>query len=205
MQGGGHGGGGGGDHNDGSDASSPNDDYDGAEEEEAPIDIVKDKGEDIAMGSTSICWVDAATMMDAPPPLHVRCPLPLRVSPLQQDDITSGAKNAAASAGYHCSQSWHHCSRHSQQWRRDKYHGRCCLLAELHQYRQGQQQRQQQSMSMTPICLSSLDNNVLARQLSVVLNPLESSLQHPCCWNLGGGQSEAADYANGNNNNRRRT
>ncbi len=51
IQGGGHGGGRD-DHNDGSDASSPNNDDNGAEEEEATINIVEDKGEDFAMGST---------------------------------------------------------------------------------------------------------------------------------------------------------
>ena len=37
-------------------------------------------------------------MMDAPPSLLVCFPLPLLGLPLQQDDRTAGAKNAAASA-----------------------------------------------------------------------------------------------------------
>ncbi len=77
IQGGGRRGGGGDDHNNGSDALSPNDNDDGAEEEEAAVNIVEDKGVDFAMGSTSICWDNAATMMDAPPPLLALHPLPL--------------------------------------------------------------------------------------------------------------------------------
>ncbi len=50
------------------------------------------------MGSMSIHRDNAATMMDAPPPLLARRPLPLRGLPLQRDDRTAGAKNAAASA-----------------------------------------------------------------------------------------------------------
>jgi hypothetical protein len=64
-------GGGGDDHDVGSKALSPNDDDDGAEEEEAAINIVEDKGEGFATGSTSICQDDAATMTDALPPLIV--------------------------------------------------------------------------------------------------------------------------------------
>jgi hypothetical protein len=70
----------------------------GGEEEEAAVDIVEDKGEDFATGPTSICWDDTATMMDAPPPLLTRCPLPLLGLPLRQDDRTAGAKNVVASA-----------------------------------------------------------------------------------------------------------
>ena len=77
---------------------SLNDDNDGAEEEEANVNIVEDKGEDFATGPTLIRRDDAATMMDAPPPLLARRPLPLLGSPLRQDDRTAGAKNAAASA-----------------------------------------------------------------------------------------------------------
>jgi hypothetical protein len=97
MQGGGHGGRGD-DHNNGSDALSPNNDDDGVEEEEAAVNVVKDKGEDFATGLTLIRQDNAATMMDAPPPLLARCPLPLWGSPLQRDDRTAGVKNAAASA-----------------------------------------------------------------------------------------------------------
>ena len=50
------------------------------------------------MGPTSIRRDDAATMMDAPPPLIARRPLSLWGTPLQRDDRTAGAKNAAASA-----------------------------------------------------------------------------------------------------------
>jgi hypothetical protein len=89
---------GGDDHNDGSNASSPNDDNDRAEEEEATVNIVKDKGEDFAMGPTLISRDDVATMTDAPPPLIARCPLPLLGLPLRRDDRTAGSKNAVASA-----------------------------------------------------------------------------------------------------------
>ena len=75
-----------------------NNDNDKAEEEEAAIDIVEDKGEDFATGPTLICRDDAATMMDVPPSLLVRHPLPLLGSPLRRDDRTAGVKNAAASA-----------------------------------------------------------------------------------------------------------
>ncbi len=75
-----------------------NNDNDKAEEEEATVDIVKDKGEDFATGPTLIRWDDAATMMDTPPPLLARRPLPLLGSPLRRDDRTAGVKNAAASA-----------------------------------------------------------------------------------------------------------
>ncbi len=98
MQGGGGARRGGADHDDGSDASSPNDDNNRAEEEEATVDIVEVKGEEFAMGPTSIRWDDAAMMMDAPPPLLVRRPLPLLGLPLRWDDRMAGAKNAAASA-----------------------------------------------------------------------------------------------------------
>ena len=55
------------DHNDGSNALSPNNDNNGADKEEAAVNIVEDEGEDSMTGSTSICRDDAATMMDAPP------------------------------------------------------------------------------------------------------------------------------------------
>jgi hypothetical protein len=87
-----------GDHDNGSNASSPNDDYNGAEEEEAAIDIVKDKGEDFATGPTSSHQDNAATLMDSPPPLLMHSPLPLRGLPHQQDNRTAGTKNAATSA-----------------------------------------------------------------------------------------------------------
>jgi hypothetical protein len=77
---------------------SPNDGEDQAEEEEATVNIVKGKGEDFAMGLTLIHGDNAATMMDIPPPLLACIPLPLRGSPLQRDNRTAGAKNAAASA-----------------------------------------------------------------------------------------------------------
>ncbi len=78
--------------------SSPNDDDDRAEEEEAAVNIVKDKGEDFAMGPTLIRQDDAAMMMDAPPSLLAHRPLPLLGSLLRRDNRTAGAKNAAASA-----------------------------------------------------------------------------------------------------------
>ncbi len=73
---------GGGDHDDGRDASSPNNNNDGAEEEEAAVNIVKDKGEDFVMGLTLSPQDDAAMMMDAPPLLLARRPLPLQGLPL---------------------------------------------------------------------------------------------------------------------------
>ncbi len=90
--------GGGGEQDDRSNPSFPNNNDNEAEEEEAAVDIVIDEGEDFAMGRMSIHWDDAAMMMDTPPPLLTRCPLPLRGLPLQQDDRTAGTKNAAASA-----------------------------------------------------------------------------------------------------------
>jgi hypothetical protein len=60
------------DHNNGSNVSPPNDDNDGAEEEEATVNIAKDKGEDFAMGSMPTRWDNTATMMDAPPCHHLR-------------------------------------------------------------------------------------------------------------------------------------
>jgi hypothetical protein len=166
------------------------------------VDIVEDKGEDFATGSTSILRDHATTMMDAPPPLLARRPLPLRGSTLQRDDRTAGAKNAAASAGYHCGQSWHRRSRHGQQWRRDKRHGSRRLAAESHRRRRRQRQR---SMSMTPVCSSSSDNVVSARRLSVVSNPLELLSRHPRLWDLGGWRREAMGYDEDDNNDRRRT
>ncbi len=91
MQGGGHRGGGD-DHDDGSDASSPNDNDNGAEEEKAAVNIVKDKVKKFPMGLTLICWDNATTMMDAPPPLLVHSPLSLLGLPFQQNDRTAGAK-----------------------------------------------------------------------------------------------------------------
>jgi hypothetical protein len=86
------------DHDNGSDKSSPNNDDNVYEEKEATVNIVKEKGEDFATRSTLIRQDDAATMMDASPPLLGLRPLPLRGSPLQRDNRTAGAKNAAASA-----------------------------------------------------------------------------------------------------------
>ncbi len=85
------------DHDDGRDASSPNDEDDGAEEEEAAVNTVKDKGIDFATGPTSIPQDNAATMIDVLPPLLVHHPLPLWGLPLQWDNRMEGAKNAAAS------------------------------------------------------------------------------------------------------------
>ncbi len=145
-------------------------------------------------------------MMDAPPPLIARRPLPLRGSPIQRDDRTAGAKNAVASAGYHCGQSLHRRSRHGQQWLRDKRHGRRCLAADSHRHRRRRRRRRgQRSMLMTPVCSSSSDNNVSARRLSVVSNPLESSSRHPRRWDLGRWRREAAGYDDDDNNDRRRT
>jgi hypothetical protein len=59
-------------------------------------------------------------------------------------------------------------------------------------------------MLMVPICLSSLDNDVSARQLLVVSNPLESLSWHPCRWDFGGWQKEAVGYNDNNKDNRRR-
>jgi hypothetical protein len=75
---------------------SPNEDDNGAEEEEAAVGIVKDKGEDFAMGWALIRRDNAATMMDASPPLLPCCPLPFLGLPLQRDDTMAGAKNAVA-------------------------------------------------------------------------------------------------------------
>jgi hypothetical protein len=86
------------DHNDGSNALSPNNDNNGADKEEAAVNIVEDKGEDFAMGLMSIHQDDATTMIDALLPLLAHCPLPLRGLPLQQDNRMAGAKNAVASA-----------------------------------------------------------------------------------------------------------
>jgi hypothetical protein len=90
--------GGGDDHDNGSGATSLNNDGNGAEEEEAAVNIVEDKGEEFATGSTSIRWDDADTMMDAPPPLLAHCPLRLLGQLLRRDNRTAGAENMAASA-----------------------------------------------------------------------------------------------------------
>ena len=50
-------------------ALSLNRDDDGAKEDETVVNIDNDKRENLVTGLSTICWDNAATMMDTPPPL----------------------------------------------------------------------------------------------------------------------------------------
>ena len=77
---------------------SLSDDNVGAEEDEATVNIINNRREDLATGLLLIGRDNAATILDAPLQLLAHHPLPCQGSLLQRDDGTAGTQNVAASA-----------------------------------------------------------------------------------------------------------